>query len=1224
MSGNANSVKKQRSSGKQSTGNRNRKPPPANDYSAVPPPPQLTGASSSSSATGKAARNRPKRNGENNNTLIAKQGAGDGSVRGQEKQNSRPLSAKRPQRRPPVVSDFSMPFTRSSLLATFPWIQELGLQGQLDSVTAARPQQPALLISTGKKEGPVGSSSSSSSSGKIPEPDSRKTTQKLSTNDTQKDRRLFFDEYWSADEVEKQLKDGRIFQGELRINKRRRHLAYVTVDGFEHDFVVVGSRDQNRALNGDRVAVKVLGKALPSQYQDARSGRDLFNPISIPADQHSRGGKLTGGGKSAKEIGEDNNDNNDDNDNNDNDEEEGGEENMNIPHPIAQVVCVIEQRPGQTYSGFLMPDGWRPGMNADDADRLMGYDDDGDRSKYQHHYPPISIPQAGGDESELTVDFKEMQLKNAAAGEEEEWVTDEDDDSENNQNKNDYNENKNDESENNQNKNDDSENKNDDNIVNQSENNAGYHSQQQQSSKQGRRQRKKAAVKQSRQPSKNLYFKPCDNRAPFILIDRNTFPEDFQRNFQQLYRDKLYMASIHRWPATTMHPYGVLGKAMGDMGDILVESEAILESNSIRHADFSSPVLRCLPPMPWSIGEDEVAKRLDLRAKRIFTIDPETARDLDDAVSCERQADGNFMVGVHIADVSHFVRPGTALDREARTRATTTYLVQKAVPMLPRLLCENLCSLNPGVDRLAFSVMWRMSPDARILDTWFGRTIIRSCVKMSYENAQRLIDGQSWQEAVGRPLADNDRHTEKQVIDDVHQFHRLSLLMRQRRFENGALTINQPKLTFRLDETGHPSTCSVYEIKDSNRLIEEFMLLANMSVAKKISDHFPTGALLRCHPPPKTKIMQEFLDYCRRMGQEMSAVSAAALQQSILRIADDEVRAIFQLLAVKPMQRARYFCTGDHKDERSRWRHYALSVDLYTHFTSPIRRYADVIVHRLLQAAIDEDAAIDELATTLATSAAPVHPQAANRQAAAASSSSKNDDDGGMKEISLGARQCNLKKEDARAAQDASSKLFLCVYLRRLEQSSGRPMICDAVVMDFGGERGMDVYIPQFALDRRVFLDDCGVARLSLCSARDRMSVQWLTASACGSLPPFPSLNNNNNNNSDRNNNNNNNGGRKKPPPSLADPQTGDLVTVVNARDTGGLVQSISLLDHVFVRLSVEGRSPMDVKAYLVHPDHPSVRQVKRYQFAIAASQQQAQRRAGSSSVLEETFEDVD
>jgi hypothetical protein len=321
------------------------------------------------------------------------------------------------------------------------------------------------------------------------------------------------------------------------------------------------------------------------------------------------------------------------------------------------------------------------------------------------------------------------------------------------------------------------------------------------------------------------------------------------------------------------------------------------------------------------------------------------------------------------------------------------------------------------------------------------------------------------------------------------------------------------------------------------------------------------------------------------MGQKMSAESAATLQQSILRIGNEETRAIFQLLAVKPMQRARYFSTGDHKDDRQRWRHFALNVDLYTHFTSPIRRYADVIVHRLLQMALDEDAG--EII-------APAGQQREQQKALA--------------EISLTARQCNLKKEDARAAQDASSKLFLCVYLRRLEQSTNRPIICDAVVMDFGGERGMDVYVPQFALDRRVFLDDCGVAKVSMSSARDRVTLHWLSGGARRPLPPYPKPNRSDN----------------KPPAAVQDSQTGDLVTVINGGDTGGVVQSIRLLDHVFVRLSVEGRSPMDVKVYLVHPDHSSVGQAKRHQFAVNSAANIAAAQRGSSSVLEETFVDVD
>ncbi|CAG8785044.1 17185_t:CDS:2, partial [Acaulospora morrowiae] len=192
-------------------------------------------------------------------------------------------------------------------------------------------------------------------------------------------------------------------------------------------------------------------------------------------------------------------------------------------------------------------------------------------------------------------------------------------------------------------------------------------------------------------------------------------------------------ACIKRWPITSLHPFGTLVNQLGEIGNVEVETEALLKDNNVSSEEFSENITKCLPVIPWTIPEKEIETRRDLRSTRIFTIDPNTAKDIDDAVSCTRLPDGNYEIGVHIADVSYFVKPNTALDRDARKRATTVYLVQKVVPMLPGLLSEELCSLNPGVDRLAFSVIWKMTPEGKNMETWFGRTIIRSCTKLSYE-----------------------------------------------------------------------------------------------------------------------------------------------------------------------------------------------------------------------------------------------------------------------------------------------------------------------------------------------------------------------------------------------------------------------------------------------------------------------------------------------------------
>ncbi|TPX69416.1 hypothetical protein SpCBS45565_g02427 [Spizellomyces sp. 'palustris'] len=546
-------------------------------------------------------------------------------------------------------------------------------------------------------------------------------------------------------------------------------------------------------------------------------------------------------------------------------------------------------------------------------------------------------------------------------------------------------------------------------------------------------------------PPKIVWFKPSDKRVALLAIPLEHAPKDFLQD-PVAYQNILFKATVLRWPASSQHPFGVVTGTLGQMGEISIETDALLVDAGVTWDAFSDEVLACLPSVPWSIPQEEYSKRRDLRSERIFSIDPQTARDLDDAVSVKPLGDGTFEVGVHIADVTHFVRPGTALDKEARHRATTVYLVRKAIPMLPRLLCEELCSLNPGVERLAFSVIWKMNSSAIGIGTpWFGRTIIKSCAKLSYDHAQRLIDGKDWE---GLPQVEiNGSTTIEDIKGDVLRLYEFSKMMRRRRFENGALSIQNAKLWFAIDDYGNPVSTGVYEIKDSNKLIEEFMLLANMAVAQKISSRFSNSALLRNHRKPLKKSMDEFVAFAAKLGYTIDSSTSASLQTSFESIPHAFQRSVLQQLCIKPMQRAKYFCTG--AVDITNWHHYALSVPLYTHFTSPIRRYCDVMVHRMLEAAIENDE-YDVYHT---------------------------------KEVALVAKQCNDRKDASKDAQEASQKLFLCAYLKRLcekeavnatqsNQTSAKDGIFAEAIVYNVGTRGFDVLVPKYGLEKRIWLED--------------------------------------------------------------------------------------------------------------------------------------------------------
>ncbi|ORX90875.1 RNB-domain-containing protein [Basidiobolus meristosporus CBS 931.73] len=560
-------------------------------------------------------------------------------------------------------------------------------------------------------------------------------------------------------------------------------------------------------------------------------------------------------------------------------------------------------------------------------------------------------------------------------------------------------------------------------------------------------QRPNEASSQHKKELKFVWFIPTDKRVPYIIIPIRNVPKDFIAD-PEAYSNQLLVASIHDWPVHSMHPFGKVVRKIGSIGNLAAETEALLADNNVRTEDFGPKVKECLPKLPWSIPKSEFKVRRDLRRERVFTIDPASAKDLDDAVSCRRLPDGNLEIGVHIADVTYFVKPGTALDREARLRATTVYLVEKAIPMLPHILCQELCSLNPGVDRLAFSVMWKMSPQAEVLDVWFGRTVINSCCRLAYEQAQEVILGKPLDPSItlyGQP--------KDEIETDIKTFYQLSQIMRTRRFESGALSINSIRLHFELNSDGIPTSCNVYDIKDSNRLIEEFMLLANISVAEKISAAYPEQAFLRRHPSPVEKRLLEFTKIAEELGYDIDIETAGALQKSLNSIGSVSTQHVLKTLCIKPMQRAKYFCAGSIEPER--YRHYALNVPLYTHFTSPIRRYADVIVHRELQSALLEKDRFNESA----------------------------------EKIDAIANHCNNKKDSAKNAQETSSHIYLAVYLYNLTQAYG-PIVCTAIVVDVV-ENGFDVLIPQYGIEKRIYLDKLPIENATWDSQNKTITLKW-------------------------------------------------------------------------------------------------------------------------------------
>lgn len=434
-------------------------------------------------------------------------------------------------------------------------------------------------------------------------------------------------------------------------------------------------------------------------------------------------------------------------------------------------------------------------------------------------------------------------------------------------------------------------------------------------------------------------FVPAERKIPKIRIET--------RQSEVLAAQRIIVA-IDSWPRHSRYPSGHFVRALGPIGDKDTENEVLLLEHDVPHSKFSEAVNACLPQMPWIITDDDVARRQDLRHIDICSVDPPGCTDIDDALHCRPLPNGNLEVGVHIADVSHFIRPGTAIDREAALRATTVYLVDKRIDMVPELLSSNLCSLRGGEERFAFSCVWEMTHQAEIVDTRFHKSIIKSRAALTYEQAQLRIDDSS----------QNDT-----VTVSLRNLNSLAKILKRKRIDNGALVLASPEIRFQVDsETHDPIDVEAKKLRETNSMVEEFMLLANISVAEKILEEFPECAMLRRHPEPPVSNFEPLVKAGYKLGFDIVTSSGKELAKSL----DEAVlpdnpyfNTMLRILATRCMMQAVYFTSGMLQPDE--FFHYGLACPIYTHFTSPIRRYADIIVHRLLAVCIGADCTYSDL-----------------------------------------------------------------------------------------------------------------------------------------------------------------------------------------------------------------------------------------------------------------------
>lgn len=414
------------------------------------------------------------------------------------------------------------------------------------------------------------------------------------------------------------------------------------------------------------------------------------------------------------------------------------------------------------------------------------------------------------------------------------------------------------------------------------------------------------------------------------------------------------LAKIEDWPKKADSPFGTILKVLGRPGEHDTEIHAILAEYGLPY-DFPAEVEAYAKKLDTSIQSEEIAKRRDMRNVLTFTIDPKDAKDFDDALSFQKLDNGNFEIGVHIADVSHYVQEGTILDDEAFKRATSVYLVDRVVPMLPEVLSNFACSLRPNEEKYTFSAVFEISPKAQVINQWFGRTVIYSDQRFAYEEAQHIIETKSNTIPAEISLIGSEYVVKEEIKEATLILDELAKILRRNRMNNGAISFDKVEVKFKLNETDEPVGVYFKIAKDANHLIEEFMLLANRKVAEFIGKQKKTF-VYRIHDEPDENKLMNLQGVISKFGYSLNFKSKESISKSLNSLLEDVVgkkeQNMVDTLAIRTMSKAKYSTENIG--------HYGLAFDFYSHFTSPIRRYPDVMVHRLLQHYLDGGKSADE------------------------------------------------------------------------------------------------------------------------------------------------------------------------------------------------------------------------------------------------------------------------
>ncbi|CAO3635100.1 unnamed protein product [Cunninghamella echinulata] len=542
----------------------------------------------------------------------------------------------------------------------------------------------------------------------------------------------------------------------------------------------------------------------------------------------------------------------------------------------------------------------------------------------------------------------------------------------------------------------------------------------------------------------------------------------------KLIENQRIVVRIDNWPVSSQYPNGHFVRSLGPIHQLDSEISAILVEHGISVSQasqgFSEASLKEMPQdsptQPWKPTIDQIEKRKDLRSLTVFSIDPPNCQDIDDALSIRDLQNGKIELGVHIADVTYFVKENYVTDLEARARGTTVYLADRRFDMLPSVLSERVCSLRENVDRYAVTVLWTLDESYNIIDTWFGRSIIRSSCEMEYEQAQQYLDGNITATGLDKSRSDKLRPS-------VHQLAKVLRVFKQRRIEKGALELESTEVKFKMGDNNKVNDIIPKDALEIHGLVAEAMILANAAVGKRIYEGYKHAALLRRHPPPAQHKFQSLIKAAESMGYTIDFSSNRALALSLDQIVQENSRDVdmirlMKTMATYAMNEAGYISSGHFSVEE--YSHYGLALEFYTHFTSPIRRYADVVAHRQLLMCIKDATAIESSKLEGTTSSMY--------------------DDNKVAEI---CDNLNLKSRESKFAQRDSTELFQSLYVLQ-KTVDGKPLLENGTICEIR-TNGFYVYVPSLGLKGPVFLldkDGNAIVPMSLISGKNKKDDEYI------------------------------------------------------------------------------------------------------------------------------------